>query len=150
MKLNADFPELKALIKRMRAKPSDWRPGVGSLDPLEKLRLELEEGKEIPLSAVEVIHGGLLAYQSEQVVLYIYDTRLSRFILENEPENSRRFHVADCRALDRMRQEGRFERYVVTNRKTGIFSVTSTDPDTREVEKLEASLFVCNTSGTGL
>lgn len=144
MKLKNDFPELKSLKERMKAKDSDWRPGVNSLDPLEELRRELEEGKEIPPSDVETSNGGLLSYKGEQVVLYIKNTRLSRYVVENEPENSRRFHLTDCKTLDLMRDHGRFEEhYVATNRKTGIFSVTSTDPDTQEVEELEATLLVC-------
>ncbi len=145
MKLENEFPELEVLLKRMKAKRSEWRPGVSTLSPLEELRLELEDGKEIPLSKVETSHGRILAYQGEQVVLYIRDTRLSRHILENEPENSRRFHVADCRVLENMRHQGRFERYVVTNRKTGVFSVISTDPDTKAVDELEAPLMACKT-----
>lgn len=143
MKLENNFSELRSLKERMKAKDSDWRPGVEALDPLEALRLELEEGKEIPLSDVETSFGGLLSYKGEQVVLYIKDTRLSRYILENEPENSRRFHVSDCRTLESMRHQGRFERYVVTSKKSGIFSVTSTDPETKHVEELEAQLYVC-------
>ena len=146
MKLIADFPELKALVKRMGAKPSDWRLGAKSLDPLEALRGELEKGKEFKkLADLEIVHGGLFSDPElgEQVVVYIKDTRLSRYILENEPENSRRFHLAECSAIDRMRREGREERYVRTTRKTGTFAVTSTDPVTQKVEELEARLHVC-------
>lgn len=143
MKLEIDFRPLDALMQRMGAAPSDWTPSSGRLDPRAEIRRELEAGKEILLEEVETAHGGLLAYQGEQVVLYIMDTRKSRETLLYEIERAPRFHIFYCKTLEDMRYKGRFERYVVTTRKDGSFSVTSTDPYTRQVEELEAELLPC-------
>ena len=127
----------------MGAALSSWIIGESKLSDRERLRQELQKGKEIPLIEVEISHGGLLTYKGEQVILYIKDTRKERDTLLHDKENSPRFHLADCRTLDRMRQEGRFERYVVTTKTSGIFLVESTDRETREVEELEAELGAC-------
>ncbi len=143
MRLDLTFPELGRLVTRMGAASSHWTPNNKPLDALELLRAELAEGKEIPLSEVEVSFGGLLTYQGEQVVLYIKDTRQERSTLLHDREEARRFHIAECRTLDRMRREGRFERYVVTTRRDGLFLVEATDPMSGSVEELEARLGVC-------
>ena len=131
MKLDLQFPELVRLIKDMGAQPSSWQVGFTDLPEMERIRLELEKGKEIPLEEVESEFGGLLTYKGEQVLLYIKDTRQSRFTLEHLPKEARRFHVAECQTLEAMRRKRRFERYVVTTRKDGIFLVEATDPGSR-------------------
>ncbi|MDX9861634.1 MAG: hypothetical protein RBS99_12035, partial [Rhodospirillales bacterium] len=67
MKIEITFPELEDLARRMGAKPSRRSPSVGPLDPLEELRKELEEGKEIDLADIETTTGGLLGIGGEQV-----------------------------------------------------------------------------------
>lgn len=143
MKLNVNFSELTTVVQRMGARASSWSPNVENLGDLQRLVKELEEGIEIPLGEVETVHGGLLCYKGEQVVLYIKDTRQDRQTLLHDFESSRRFHVAECRTLRDMRHKGRFERYVVTTRKDGLFSVEATDYITKEHEELEAPLRVC-------
>jgi len=150
MRLAIEFPELGRVVSRMGARRSSWRLDPGSLNPREELRAELKIGKEIPLSEVEPAHGDLLTYKGEQVVLYIKDTRLDRNTLLYDITNSRRFHVADCKTLDRMRREGRFERYVVTTRKDGEFLVCATNRITGAVEELEAPLAVCKNCLTAI
>ena len=142
MKLSIEFPELATLLSRMGAGLSSWQPGAPGLSDLELLREELSEGKEIPLGDVEN-SGGLLSYKGEQVVLYIKDTRQDRDTLLHHKKDARRFHFAECRTLDRMRREGRFERFVVTTRQDGLFLVESIDHYTRRTEELEAALGPC-------
>lgn len=143
MKLNLDFASLTRLRTEMGAKASTWTPGSVSLSPREEIRSRLRTGIEITLDEVEAGPGGLLTYHGEQVILYIKDTRSDRYTLEHEPEKSRRFHVAECETLDGMRQKGRFERYVVTNRMDGLFLVDWFDKDTRDRGEMEAALKVC-------
>lgn len=143
MKISIQFQELEVLAKSMGATASSWVIGESRLSDRERLIQELQVGKEIPLAEVEISHGGLLTYKGEQVILYIKDTRKERDTLLYDKDGSPRFHIAECRTLDRMRREGRFERYVVTNQTSGIFLVESTDRETREVEELEAELGPC-------
>ncbi|MEQ8247667.1 MAG: HNH endonuclease [Alphaproteobacteria bacterium] len=143
MKLALSYTELHTQRKKMGAQISSWVIDTTELNPREKFLADLNRGIEIELGDVEPGPGGLLTYKGEQVLLYIKDTRSSLWTLSNEPEKSRRFHVAECQTLDTMRNEGRFERYVVTNRMDGMFLVDWLDPETRERGETEAGLKVC-------
>lgn len=143
MKLSLHFPELTILRERIGAPLSDWTLGSPVMDPRKDLLDSLEGGIEINLGDVQPGIGGLLTYQGEQVILYIKDTKKDLWTLQNEPENSVRFHVADCRTLDDMRNKGRFERYVVTNRMDGLFKVDWLDKDTGQRGEIDAALKVC-------
>lgn len=143
MKLHPQFPDFEILKRRMGAGASSWTPVEASLDPLEIQHRELQEGKELSLEEVETSFGGLLTYNGEQVILYIKDTRKDRDTLQHDRENAPKFHVAECRTLDAMRNKNRFERYVVTNNTTGIFKVEATEQYTNHREELEVPLFVC-------
>ena len=143
MKLELDFLELVRLRSTMGAETSPWTSGARQLDPREETRAQLQSGIEITLDDVDRGPGGLLTYKGEQVILYIKDTQSDRHTLEHEPEKSRRYHVAECETLETMRNKGRFERYVVTNRMDGLFLVDWLDKDTRERGEAEAALKVC-------
>lgn len=143
MKLSGKYPKLKRQREQMRAPRSSWEPTVDELDPRRQQVLEdLQEGKkEVGLSQVENL-GGLLTYQGEQITLHIKDTGHSAEVLRDRPEDSRRFHIAECSTLAEMRQAGRFERYVVSNRKDGYFVVDWREESGRMGE-MEAALKVC-------
>lgn len=144
MKLDLSFPELVKQRELMGAHISDWVPGAKNLDPRSVLLNELESGiPDISLEDVETTTGGLLTYKGEQVILYIKDTRSDLETLRFEPEKSRRFHVAECKALDIMREKGRFQRYVVTNRTDGNFLVDWFNRFSGERGEIEAGLKVC-------
>jgi len=143
MKLSVNFPELTAQRERIGARLSNWEIEPVELSPREEFLNDLHQGIEIDLSKVEAGPGGLLAFKDEQIILYIKDTRSSQWTLIHKPENSRRFHLAECQTLKNMRNGGRFERYVVTNRMDGYFKVDWLDPDTNERGEMEAALRVC-------
>ena len=139
MRLPTEFPVLDTVRRRMGARLSSWTPpAMPERKPFQK---------EMPSGALTsvgpVVDGGPLAYQGQQVLLYIKDTRLDRQTLMEDPERSRRFHIAECRTLEGMRRDNRFARYVATNRTDGVFSVEATEEDTGNVESLEAPLYVC-------
>lgn len=143
MKISVDFPELRFQRDAIGGSLSDWRIGQNPLEPRGVLLEELGVGIEIDLGDVSTGPGRLLTYKGEQILLYIKDTRSSLWTLRNEPENSRRFHVADCRTLERMRNERRFERFVATNRTDGLFLADWLDPDSGARGQAEAALKVC-------
>ena len=117
MKIIFKNDELNALVQKMRAEPSPWVPGENELSPRQKLLNELDAGGiSINLEDVDPGPGGLLEYNGEQVILYIKDTRASKDTLKHSPEDSRRFHIAECDTLSTMRDKGRYERYVVTRK----------------------------------
>ena len=143
MKITFSFGELNALVQKMGASPSSWVVGGEELSERAKLLIDLEKGIDIDLSDVDVGPGNLLTYNDEQVILYIKDTRDSKEKLKYSPEQSRRFHVAECKTLSDMRDKGRFERYVVTRRIDGFFTVDWVDFDTGERGEIDAALKVC-------
>jgi len=145
MKLETDFSALDDQMRRMGARETMWRPDESALKPIEQLRRELEkEGIEIEeITEVRAEYGGLLTYKGEQVLLYIKDTGSDRATLILRPEDSKRYHVAECRALDRMRAIGRFDRYLVTTRKDGKFVAEWVDRESGQRGEVEAALKVC-------
>ena len=141
MKLTVQFPELDALRRGIGARLSDWVIGSIKLDPRQTLLSILIKGIEIQL--IDIGPVKFLTFQGEKVILYIKDTQTTQPTLQTEPEKSRRFHVADCRTLESIREEGRFERYVVTNRADGRFLVDWFDPESGDRGETEAALMVC-------
>lgn len=143
MQLSDKFEELENLRKLMGARLSDWEMNHPTLPTKQPQDGDLEKkGVEINLEEVEVVAGQLLAYKGKQVVLYIKDTGSSYWTLENNPEDSRKFHISECQTLSTMRSSGRFERYVVTNRTDGLFLVDWRNEDGKRGE-MEAALKVC-------
>lgn len=143
MKLTITFPELDAQRRQMGASLSVWDSQAQPLDARAELLRDLSDGIEIEIGDIVRGPGGLLTYQGEQIVLHIKDTRDSRWTLENQPEKSRRFHIAECDTLQKMRQAGRFERYVASNGTTGMFKVDWLDDETGKVGETQSALKVC-------
>lgn len=122
MKIHDSFVALGRVKEAMGATNTAWAPRSAGLEPREQLRRRLVEGIEIELSNVQSAGAlPLLTYEGEQVLLYIRDTRASRDELLYEPENTRRYHVAECSTLQEMRHAGRFQRYVVAQDTSGLF-----------------------------
>jgi len=139
------FPELERLMKLMGAPKSNWKIGSPHIDPTRsRLLAELRDGIEITgLDKIDVRPGKLLSHNGEQVVIYIKDTRSSKMTLVEFPEKSRRIHVAECEKIMEMRENGRFQRYVFTNRDDGKFLADWFERETREQGSIDAALKIC-------
>lgn len=142
MRLSLPFSELTSMVRKMDATPVGWVSGADNLDEVDIAEILLK-GIEIAIEDVEVTDDGLLAYQGEQVLLYIKDTMKDKHTLLYEVDNAPRFHVADCRALDRMRSQKRFDRYVVTNNTSGNFNVEYFEWDTNDRGETVSRLKAC-------
>ncbi|TYC49379.1 HNH endonuclease [Rhodobacterales bacterium] len=142
MKLTFDLSALDFLVRRMGARETGWRLVGADIAAREKLRTQLEIGKEITFDEIDQ-KGGLLEHEGEQVLLYIKDTRSSKDTLLKSPEDSRRFHFAECSALSTMRKNNRFSRYHVTKRFDGKFNCTWYDPEKNEHGEVLSALKVC-------
>jgi 5-methylcytosine-specific restriction endonuclease McrA len=143
MKLTPDFSPLERIAERLGAPTRDIVLGPVELDELNVLRVALRTGVEVELKDVEVNAGGLLAFKGHHVVLYIPDQgrHLSRVLAD--PGSGKKVHVAECATLERMKSEGRFERYVVRNGLAPLFKVTGVLDNGREIDDAEAQLRVC-------
>ncbi|MGF1763389.1 HNH endonuclease [Aliivibrio kagoshimensis] len=113
MKLSVSFKSLEVAVNMMEPEDRGQFNLAYQETSIEKLDLELASGKDVELKDVD-IEAGLLSYKGRNVSLYI-----------KANGSSARFHVANCKTLQSMRANGRFERYVVTNDTSGEFVVAS-------------------------
>ena len=144
MKLGNPLRRLLENVEKMEGEEITFTLGVaeeaGIYVDIEALR----SGIEISLENLDdpATSGGLLSIQGHQVLLYIQDQG-SRFdSVMKSPVDGRRFHIADCRTLERMRINQRFhERYVATNDISGEFAISGFSNNVKA--KGRAKLNVC-------
>lgn len=142
-KLTVDFSSLDQAVSQMGAELIEFDL-ESKVIPIEPIDRKLNEGFEVNFEDIE-FDTGLASYQGRQVLLYIKDHSYNNKIYTVLEDGSKgnRFHVADCEMLERMRQKGRFDRYVVTNKLDGMFPVSGTDNRTNELVEGETDLSVC-------
>ncbi len=147
VRLNVDLSALENAARRMGSGRAPVDLGIDvrrGLDPVNPIDIELKRGIRInDLDSVRSDPGsGLLTYEGRQVVLYIQDQgRRIREVIE-DGSTGKKVHVTDCFALEKMRHQGRYERYVATNDVSGNFYVTGTQDDGDRVEG-HTALKVC-------
>ncbi len=125
MKLSIVFEGLEKLVRRMGASPRPWSPDSVSRKPPEipafvLIEMELEGDTSMIERDSE---KGTFVKDGRAVVLYIKDTRCTAEQLADDPSNGPKYHLLDCRTIQEMTERGRFERYVITNSRTGLFKV---------------------------
>lgn len=91
---------------------------IESLTEVELEKLISKDGLEISLSDLVIHDDGTLLYKNTRVILYIRD--VANY---GTQETSPKYHLANCRTLKDMREQHRFERYVVSARTDGEFNV---------------------------
>lgn len=85
------------------------------LPVVERLRAD---GIDVGFEDIKVLDDGTLGYRGYRVLLYIRDVNNV-----GDRQTLPKYHISYCHALDRMRRQRRFERYVVANRDDGMFLV---------------------------
>ncbi len=139
MKLDIDFTSLENLVKNMGASAVDWVSDVAVTHVETDWKIDLEtKGIDVGLNDIEITANGLLKYRNEQILLYIKE--ISGF---NTNYSLPKFHFYQCSTLNRMQREKRFERYVVTQRKTGYFLMDRKDGYNSYSHNTEERLDVC-------
>jgi hypothetical protein len=137
MKLDIDFSALEVLVKNMGASAIAWESNVAVKKLEHDWRIMLETtGLDVDIKDVEIKDNGLLHYRGEQILLYIKE--VSGF-----SQNLPKFHFYQCKTLDVMQSQGRFERYVVTRRKTGYFLLDKKVGYNEYRKDVEEKLCVC-------
>lgn len=144
MKLTVTFKALESAVKLM--KPGEMVKFFASetLKARDPIDISLGAGVEVDISDVEVT-AGLLSYKGRQVLLYIRDHGTGVRKALEDGSQGRKYHLADCKVLQGMREKGRFERYVVTNDTSDQFLVTGYDRFTNEQLEGSTDLKVCKT-----
>lgn len=141
MKITFNFSALQAAVEQMGTQPIVFK-AEKTLDPIKDIDIRLHHGIEIPLSEVKFIKS-VPTYEGRQVLLYIQDhgNNVQQALIDGSTGN--RFHVADCKTLNQMRNHGRFKRYVVTNRIDGEFFITGRAQGSGKSVKGHTRLLVC-------
>lgn len=140
MNLNYDFSALWKIVEKIGAAPVSF--SLERHAPIPLIEIELEKGIEVALESLENI-SGLLGYDGRQVLLYIPDQgRNIQEVLSGNREVGKKFHVAHCKALEDMKNAGRFERYIATTDTSGLFNLTGLINRTDEIYG-RAGLYVC-------
>ena len=106
-----------------------YRPDIFTLAELEQLATE---GKDVAIEDVVVLKDGTFSYKNNLVVVYIRDIQKFQNWVS-------RFHIADCKTLQRQQQLNGLAHYVVTTRNDGSFVVDVIGNDgqvTRKTMKL--------------
>lgn len=95
-------------------------------------------GLDVNFEDIKRLKDGTLGYKGHRVLLYIRDVASydSRATLP-------KFHIAYCSTLERMRQEQRFQRYVVANRDDGKFSINDMSVTNEAQRPRVVALDVC-------
>jgi hypothetical protein len=147
VKLTLSFPELDRVRRVMGAPLRQWRAELSAPPPpppsiiYEPIEREIES-----LDPLEVGPADTIIIDGRRVFLYIREWR--RFRGEtfeeatNAPEQLPRFHVVWCRTLHEMKAEGRFERYVASERVEEPFGIALRTVDGQWVCG-DAELLVC-------
>ncbi|MDE0316508.1 MAG: hypothetical protein OXM61_16600 [Candidatus Poribacteria bacterium] len=107
-----------------------WAPGIEKLETI---------GIVAPLDKIELDDDGTLVYKERKVVVYIRD----QYAYGDDPEQLYKFHVADCSTLKQMREQNRYERYVIATRTDGKFIVKFPDIGGFRDKGVERRLYVC-------
>lgn len=105
----------------------------------ERLIIQLQhEGIDVSIDDVEITDDKTFEYKGQKVIVYIRDQSAS--ILASG--KGYKFHLAHCATLEKMSQEGRYHRYVVTTRDDGKFLVNIIESGRDPLESLQ-SMRVC-------
>lgn len=124
------FAELIANVLKMTDKLSEFELEIQS-KPFEldiDTQLLKPEGIELTdLSQLQIDEiTGILDYHGRNVVLYIpdhsYRDNFEQVLLGNLNQG-RKFHLTFCSVLDKMKSDGRFERYHINQNKENLFQI---------------------------
>lgn len=145
MKLKVDLSNLWIAAKQMGPlidiEDFNLEPSVNNVFQLD-IDLSATTGIEIILDDLQT-DKGVLSYQGRQIFLFIPDQGNNIDDALNDPMKGRRYHVAECKTLEQMRNRNRFGRYQATNNLEGKFHIYGVSRLTGTSLEGEANLKVC-------
>ncbi|MBB3190009.1 HNH endonuclease [Halomonas cerina] len=153
MKLLVDFSALRAAANRMGPPIQIDLSFKTANAPLVRKDITVNTAPPpelvIPEGGMELtdlgqvgIDNNLLTWQGQQVLLYIQDHRARFDAARLDGKVGNRVHLSFCQTLEKMRDSGRFERYVVTRDHSEQFRITGKMLGWRE-ESATTDLKVC-------
>nr|WP_075518694.1 HNH endonuclease [Moritella viscosa]SHN95912.1 Putative uncharacterized protein [Moritella viscosa] len=148
MKLNVDLSALHKAIAPLGNVVTNFSI-ISHAAELENIGSHLTKGlilgEDIQLDEIDGSNG-VLGYEGHQVMLYIPDqgVNISKVISNGRHNNAKRVHIAECKTIVKMREDGRFnDRYDVISRIDGLFPVFGHNGISKEEIKGDAKLSVC-------
>lgn len=120
MNLPKEFPELKALLEKMRAPFRKFEP----LIEIEPVQVTGDE--------YDVIDRVIPIVQNRKAVLYLEDAWTYHINYKDYPK----YHVLHCKTLQSMQKAGQYARYHASTRTDGQFLVKLSDDEERSLFKL--------------
>ena len=149
MAINVDLSGLEKALKSIGGKKAE----IGSIRRRTKIAGPIEskiiEDGSVVLIGDELIKHldastGLLAIGNTQITLHIYDPFSDKEVLSEQPATQPKFHLTECKTIENMRDKGRFDRYVSSNRRDGLFQVRPYEFDKKiRGAEMEANLTPC-------
>lgn len=141
VKITVDFSSLWDEVRKMTSDTADFSLDFGrrGVDPID---IELDKGKEVDYGEIDFT-GLLASVDGRQVLLYIPDHSFNFNEVVAGEKDGNKFHVSDCKTLEMMRRDKRFERYIVTNSLSGKFRIFGKGQFDGSKAEAEAALFVC-------
>ncbi|AMO56122.1 hypothetical protein GZ77_04755 [Endozoicomonas montiporae] len=142
MPINVDFLELRSIANEIGANEIDFvlNDEINPVDPIDVI-LD-EQGIEADPSNLK-LRGGPFEYEGRQVVLYIpnHSWDIEKSLSELKSRN--KFHVTYCEYLEKRKKQNTIDRYIATNRLTGLFKIFGTSKQSRTLKEGEVELNVC-------
>lgn len=140
IKLNVNFSQLWGSVMEMGAQTESFK--VGRIEM--PVGLNSSSGAEVDISEVSTLEPNgppVLIYQGQQIMLFIPDHSFGFYKAIEDPrgKNARRFHIANCETVKKLREDKRFERFKITNSQDGFFEITGKSKS----EKGSVQLAVC-------
>lgn len=132
MRLPTSFPDLDRVRVRMGTALKEWSPGRVEWSDTASI---VHEPIEIEIRNLDQLGegaAGTIVVDDRRVFLYIREPSRTVETFEEaveKPEDLSKFHVAWCDVLKRMKREGRFERYVASERVDEPFGIALRTPD---------------------
>lgn len=139
-----DLSGLYDCLNQMGAEPRKVDLTQNSIVSVTKAQLASPQGKEVSIDEIEVTPQGVLSHNSLHVVLYIENHKWTFHKAMEDGEKGRRVHFSYCSTLDKMNNDGEFEKYVICDNTYDDFYITGYDSNNSK-RSLEgrADLKVC-------
>ena len=122
MKLKTTFVELDAIRKKIEAELVPYQ-STNTWEKIDKQKileqLRSREGLEVKIEDIS-FETGISKYNGKVVLMYIRDQHAYN---EDGEKREYKFHFAQCQTLSSYIQKGKYNRYVVIDRRDGIFVV---------------------------
>lgn len=143
MKLSIDFSGLEAAVSKMGAMEVGFEIKQNYV-PREPIDIELSAGKSVNFDEIN-FDTGLASVEGRQVLVYIKDHSYQDSFEQAIKDGSKgkKYHVTHCSKLEDMRRKGRIDRYGVTNKLDGLFTISRDGNHFIGEPEGEAKLQVC-------